>query len=160
MCTFIVRAHIHTHMSLWTEANHRSIVLLSLFSKVLDVLIDFELVRYLTSHSLLSNKQYGFHFSNSTVDVLKLYYRSTFACFSRCLWILHAVAILINKFEYSHILTKYYCICSLYECPTMKTWFFETLWWQVYCVSIRAKNNVLASGNFVHLFRRTLYFYL
>lgn len=47
-----------------------ALTLLPLFVKVLDELINAELVKHITSNCLLSDEQYGFHFSGSVVVVL------------------------------------------------------------------------------------------
>lgn len=44
--------------------------LLPIFGKVLDALINAELVKHLSSHDLVSDKEYGFRFSRSTAYVL------------------------------------------------------------------------------------------
>lgn len=54
-----------------------SISLLPLFGKVLEALINSELVKHLTSWGLLSDKQYGFHFSWSTTDMLMVIAKNT-----------------------------------------------------------------------------------
>lgn len=46
--------------------------LLPLFEKILDALINTELVMYLTSDCILSDKQCGSHFSWPTVDILTI----------------------------------------------------------------------------------------
>ncbi len=50
--------------------NYRPISLLPLFGKVFEALINAEVVNHLTSHNLLSDKQYGFRYARSTADVL------------------------------------------------------------------------------------------
>lgn len=50
--------------------NYRPISLLPLFDKVFEALINTEVVKHLTTHNLLSDKQYGFCFAQFTADVL------------------------------------------------------------------------------------------
>lgn len=54
------------------QANYRPINLLPLFGKLLEVLINVELVHYLLPQSLFSDKYYDFRFSRLTADVLTI----------------------------------------------------------------------------------------
>ncbi|CAE1315900.1 unnamed protein product [Acanthosepion pharaonis] len=51
-------------------SNYRPISLLPLFGKVFEALINTGVINHLTSHNLLSDKQYSFRFARSTADVL------------------------------------------------------------------------------------------
>lgn len=51
-------------------SNDHPISLLPLFRKVFEALINIKRVKYLTSHDLLSDKQYAFHFARSTTDAV------------------------------------------------------------------------------------------
>jgi hypothetical protein len=50
--------------------NYRSISIFPIMSKILEKLIYKHLMKFLTIHNLLSDKQFGFRKNHSTVDVL------------------------------------------------------------------------------------------
>lgn len=54
----------------WEPSNYCSISLLPHFGKLFKALINAEVVKHLNSHDFLLDKQYGFHFTRSTTEVL------------------------------------------------------------------------------------------
>ncbi|CAK1589721.1 unnamed protein product [Parnassius mnemosyne] len=51
-------------------SNYRFIAITSLFSKVMETVINSQLMRYLEDHQLISDRQYGFHRGRSAGDLL------------------------------------------------------------------------------------------
>ncbi|XP_059053792.1 uncharacterized protein LOC131848053 [Achroia grisella] len=68
-------------------SNHRPIAIASLISKVMERVINTQLLRYLEDHDLFSDRQYGFRHNRSTGDLLMyLTHRWALAIESKGVW--------------------------------------------------------------------------